>query len=75
MSNEKKYLYRILIGLILLLTNNEFTWKIIEYFARFNERFGKIFSISNVLLVCVSLIGLIITLVNTISLFKETLKN
>lgn len=74
MSNEKKYLYRILLGIFLYLSNNEFTWKIINYFASFSEGIGKILSISNAVLVIVSLSGIIITFLNVILLFILTLK-
>lgn len=74
MSNEKKYMYRIIIGAILWLSNNEFTWNIIIYFTNFNEKVGKILSISNTILVIVSLVGLVVTFLNAILLFKSTLK-
>jgi len=74
MCNEKKYLCRIIVGIILWLTNNEFTWKIITYFTSFNEKVGKILSISNTVLVIVSLVGLVITFLNAILLLKVTLK-
>lgn len=74
MSNEKKYLYRIIIGIILWLSNNEFTWKIITYFNSFNENGFKLLTVSNTVLVIVSLVGIITTFLNAISLFKLTLK-
>jgi uncharacterized membrane protein len=73
MSNEIKYLYRILTGIILFLSNNEFTWKIINYFANFNgEPYGKMFSAFNMVLVIVSLLGLVIALFNAVLLFLLT---
>lgn len=73
MSNGTKYLYRILTGIILFLSNNESTWKIVHYFVNFNgEPNGKMLSTLNFVLVIVSVIGLIIALINTALLFLLT---
>jgi hypothetical protein len=73
MSNETKYLYRILSGIILFLTNNEFTWEIVNHFASINGELNvSIVSTISKLVVIVSLLGLIIFLLNTVLLFLLT---
>lgn len=73
MSNETKYLYRILTGIILFLTNNDFTWEIVNHFANINGELNvNIVSTFRKVLVIVTLLGLIITLLNTVLLFVST---
>ncbi|MDF2505577.1 MAG: hypothetical protein K0R54_2541 [Clostridiaceae bacterium] len=73
MSNGTKYLFRILTGIILFLTNNDFTWKIVNHFANINGDLSvNIVSTFRKVLVIVSLIGLIIALLNAALLFFLT---
>lgn len=73
MSNGTKYLYRILTGIILFLTNNDLTWEIVNHFANINGDLNvNIVSTFRKVLVIVSLIGLIITLLNAALLFFLT---
>lgn len=74
MENEKKYVYRIVAGIVLWVSNNEFTWEIINYFANMNDspNVEMIVFFRNIFIL-ISLAGLIITLLSAVLLLKWTL--
>jgi hypothetical protein len=75
METEKIYIYRIIAGIVLWLSNNKFTWDIINYFANINNGVNvQIISIFRSIVIFVSLVGLIISIINSVLLLKSTLK-
>lgn len=75
METEKIYIYRIIAGIVLWFSNNKFTWDIINYFANINNGVNvQIISIFRSIVIFVSLVGLIISIINSVLLLKSTLK-
>lgn len=73
-GNENIYVYRIVAGIVLWFSNNEFTWQIINYFVNINNSPNlDILVFFRALVTLVSLSGLIITLLSAILLLKWTL--
>jgi hypothetical protein len=74
MENEKKYIYRIIAGIVLWFSNNEFTWNIINYFANINNTVNvQLISIFRTIVILISLVGLVVTMINSILLLKLSL--
>lgn len=74
MEKEKIYIYRIIAGIVFWFSNNKFTWDIINYFANTDNGLNvQLISLFRIITILVSLIGLIITIINSILLLKSTL--
>lgn len=74
MDNEKACIYRIVVGIIFLFSNNENTWEIVNYFANINNNLNvALISFFRTIFILISLMGLIITLINAILLLKLTM--
>jgi len=74
MDYDRIYIYRIVVGIILWFSNNEYTWKIINYLSNINGNVSVKFVVFfRNILILISLLGIVITYVSAISLFKLTL--
>jgi hypothetical protein len=74
MEKEKVCLLRIVAGIVLWISNNKFTWNIINYFANTNSGVNvQLISLSRTVFVIISLIGLVIVVINSVILLKLTL--
>jgi len=73
-ENEKIYVYRIVAGIVLWFSNNEITWKIINYFTNMNNRLNVgMIGFFRAVFTLISFAGLIITLLSAILLLKCTM--